>query len=162
MLPGEDAPEIVVFEALKERAWQGVAERTGRSYADIVDACGAAMARHNHHDWVRNAATDLVLGGDILWQAMCAEWATQSLSAEDAATITQPVEDVVQGLGPARQPSPPMRTPAEQSADGLGSPVTCEQPTTPFSAVNVSPRADDATKPTHPGTQQLFDPSERS
>jgi hypothetical protein len=34
-----------------------------------------AVLLKEHHDWVQHAATTLVLGGEILWQAMCADWA---------------------------------------------------------------------------------------
>jgi putative AbiEii toxin of type IV toxin-antitoxin system len=108
LLPGDDAPERVVFEALQQRGWAGINQRTGRNYADVADACNTAMARPNHHDWVRDAATPLVLSGDNLWQAMCAEWAGGALSPDDAHTITQPVEDVLSGVGadPQQKPAP--------------------------------------------------------
>ena len=76
LLPGGDAPERVVFEALAEHGWEGVAARVGRSHAMLVDFCARAMTFDNHHDWVRLAADDLLLGGLQLWQAMCSIWAT--------------------------------------------------------------------------------------
>lgn len=96
-LPGADAPERVVFEALKQQQWGRLADRTGRPYSDIVDLCEQAMALSDHHDWVRAAATPLVLGGDTLWQAMCAEWANICLTADEAAVIWQPIEDAIGG-----------------------------------------------------------------
>jgi hypothetical protein len=33
------------------------------------------MLLGDHHDWVRTSANSLMCGGDVLWQAMCAEWA---------------------------------------------------------------------------------------
>jgi len=95
LLPGEDAPERVVFDALQGERWANLHHRTGRSYADVADACSKAMLLGNHHDWVQHTATSLVLGGDMLWQAMCAEWATGCLSGDDASAITQPVEDAL-------------------------------------------------------------------
>jgi hypothetical protein len=97
-LPGDDAPERVVFEALKSRAWLKVADRTGRAYAQVVDACVQAMALTDHHDWVDSAATKLVLGGDTLWQALCSEWARECLSPDEAVRIVQPIEDALLGV----------------------------------------------------------------
>lgn len=97
LLPGGDAPEIVVFDALKTKNWGELANRVGRSYADIVDACNAAMTLANHHDWIRSAATKLTLGGNILWQAMCAEWADGCLSETDAKAITGFIEEAITG-----------------------------------------------------------------
>jgi predicted ATPase len=115
-LPGDDAPEVVVFEALHARQWAGISERTGRIFADAADALTVAMSLVNHHDWVRDAATKIVLSGDTLWQAMCAEWATNCLSADEAREITQPVEDVLHGVdGAPRHPPAPRRTPNEEA-----------------------------------------------
>jgi predicted ATPase len=97
-LPGEDAPERVVFEALKQRNWLNVGQRVGRNRAELSDACSAAMLLQNHHDWINHAAATLVLGGDILWQAFCAEWATNCLTQESSKKITQTVEDALIGI----------------------------------------------------------------
>ena len=79
LLPGGDAPERVVFEGLHAINWGNLSARTGRAYNDIADACTRALASNSHHEWVSLAAGRLLLGGDILWQAMCAEWATAGL-----------------------------------------------------------------------------------
>jgi predicted ATPase len=98
VLPGQDAPERVVFEALASKRWQGVDIRTGRAYSKVVDACDAAMVLANHHDWVLQAATPLVLGGDMFWQALCAEWATNCLGRDEAVDITRMIRDRVEGI----------------------------------------------------------------
>lgn len=78
-LPGEDAPERVVFTGLAQRNWGGVSDRIGRNVADTIDACANAMMLPDHHDWVNTAANKLVLGGDVLWQALSAQWAHDCL-----------------------------------------------------------------------------------
>jgi predicted ATPase len=98
ILPGEDAPERVVFEALRDRDWLELHQRTGRTFADVADACNRAMTLPDHHSWITEAANRLFLGSDILWQSMCAEWATKCLSPESAASVIQPVEDALLGL----------------------------------------------------------------
>lgn len=125
-LPGDDAPERVVFEALKSKSWLSLAARTGRLYSVIVDECSRAMLATNHHEWVNQAASKLVLGGDILWQAMCAEWVKECLPAEDAAKITLPIEDALIGLAwkaapePAAVPAaPPPAAPSSSSSATL-------------------------------------------
>jgi predicted ATPase len=135
LLPGEDAPERVVFEALHALNWAGVNARTGRGFADVADACSRAMANTDHHDWVTQAANQLILSGDTLWQAMCAEWADKCLYVADAVRTIQPIEDILVG-GLARagstatvtstsgepamthepSPSPPPRAPAPAPA----------------------------------------------
>jgi predicted ATPase len=110
LLPGADAPECVVFDGLKKISWGKVADRTGRAHADVADACMQAMSLTDHHDWITAAATKLVLSGDYLWHAMCAEWATKCLNSTAAKAVTQPIEDLFL-LTPKSISSPTVRMP---------------------------------------------------
>jgi predicted ATPase len=95
LLPGGDAPERVVFDAMKAAAWPTVAQRVGRSHSNVVDACERAMTTENHHEWVRLAADELVLGGSHLWQALCAGWATQLLNPAEGKAIVTTIEQAI-------------------------------------------------------------------
>ncbi len=100
-LPGDDAPEIVVFEALKTLSpqnWANAAYRTARDYSQFADACSRAMTLGNHHDWVSDAASKLVLRGDVVWQVLCAEWAKECLDKQEADKIVRAVEAVLAGF----------------------------------------------------------------
>ena len=92
LLPGSDAPERVVFEALKEIQWKGLDERVGRPIAQVIDACSSAMATADHHDWIGYAANRLTLGSNHLWQAMCAVWANDCASAEELQAVSDAVK----------------------------------------------------------------------
>jgi predicted ATPase len=122
LLPGDDAPERVVFSALQEKGWPHLEERTGRPYADVADACNKAMLLGNHHDWVRTAASELVLPGDFLWQAMCAEWARSCLGQDEVERIGQAVDDAittragVAAVVPATTPAPPLAEEQDEAA----------------------------------------------
>jgi hypothetical protein len=116
VLPGLDAPERVIFNALKVAGWDGVARRIGRPVADVADACNRAMTDPDHHVWVNTAASVLVLGGDNLWQAMCAEWTTVHLPKGEAISVAQAVEDALIGVVPGG-PSP---VPISTSRPGFG------------------------------------------
>ena len=50
------------------------------------------MTIGDHHEWVRSAATSLFCGGDILWQAMCAEWA-KGIKKDDVREIIGAIEN---------------------------------------------------------------------
>jgi predicted ATPase len=102
VLPGDDAPEPVVFAGLKARDWVGISERTGRPYADVADACNRAMFEPNLHDWVSKVANALVLSGDTVWQAMCAEWSNRCLSPTDAKAVTNAISDVLLNAADSR------------------------------------------------------------
>ena len=91
-------PERIVFIDLKNQNWLKAAQRTGRPFSEFADACERARHLSEHHDWVRFAATSLVLGGDTLWQAMCAEWAQGCLDKDEAERVVQIVQDAVDGV----------------------------------------------------------------
>jgi hypothetical protein len=94
-LPGQDPPEITVFEALKGRNWANLTDRIKRGFADVADACTQAMSLPDCHEWITYSANKLVISGDALWHAMCSEWATQCLTAEEARVVVQPIEDAL-------------------------------------------------------------------
>jgi hypothetical protein len=94
-LPGQDPPERTVFEALRARNWLNLKDRIRRGFADVADACTQAMSLPDCHEWVTYSANKLVISGDALWHAMCSEWASQCLTAEDARAIVQPIEDAL-------------------------------------------------------------------
>ena len=88
-LPGEDAPERVVFEALKEKNWGALHERTGRPFSYMADSCSRAMLSSNHREWVQQAAERLLLGSHLLWSLMCIEWVSSCMTQDDAAPIVE-------------------------------------------------------------------------
>jgi predicted ATPase len=94
-LPGGDAPERVIFEELNEQDWGGVPRRVGRPVSDVIDCCSSAMTLSSHHEWVKSAADRLALGGDVLWQAICAEWAEACLNPDEAQGIVDSISEVM-------------------------------------------------------------------
>lgn len=119
LLPGTDAPEVVVFSDLKQIGWGKLRERVGRPYAEVADACIQVMSMTDHHEWVNAAASKLTLPGETLWQAMCAEWASTCLSAESAKPIVQNVADLLLAK-PIAYSSPTVRLPLfERSPDAF-------------------------------------------
>ncbi|MDA8232755.1 MAG: AAA family ATPase [Magnetospirillum sp.] len=94
LLPGGDAPEQVVFKSLKSKRWGNLWTRIQRDLSLVDDACTRAMTLSDHHDWVGFAASQLMCGGDTLWQAMCAEWA-KGVPESEVAPIVQAVADIL-------------------------------------------------------------------
>lgn len=108
-LPGDDAPERVVFEALKERNWGSLHERTGRSFSYMADSCSRAMLSGNHHEWVQQAAERLLLSGHLLWSLMCIEWVSCCLTKEQAGPIVEALTEVLSlPYSPEPFPNEPM------------------------------------------------------
>jgi predicted ATPase len=95
VLPGEDAPEQVVFEGLKALNWPDVAGRLGRPISTVIDALNKAMTLGNHHDWTKNAADVLFVGTSHLWQTMCAAWIANCTGKEQRELIVGPIRSAL-------------------------------------------------------------------
>lgn len=95
VLPGEDAPERVVYEGLQGQNWPSVAERIARGPAETINALNNAMTLANHHDWVSFSGDRLTLGSDILWQALASSWAFNCATQDQLQSISQTVRDAL-------------------------------------------------------------------
>ncbi len=95
VLPGDDAPEQVVFEGLKNLNWPDIAERLGRSVSTVIDSLNKAMTLANHHDWTKNAADALFVGTSHLWQTMCAAWVAHCTKDEQRELIVGPIRSAL-------------------------------------------------------------------
>ncbi|MGX5723095.1 ATP-dependent nuclease [Shinella zoogloeoides] len=95
VLPGNDAPERVVFQKLKQDGWRNLWTRVGRDISDVADACSKAMLIQDHHEWLRSAANTLRLGSDVLWHAMCCEW-VEGTQRKDRKSIVDEIETLLQ------------------------------------------------------------------
>ena len=94
LLPGNDAPERVIFEKLHQERWRNLWTRIGRDIASVSDHCNRAMTLADHHEWVASAANQLMCGGDVLWQAMCCEW-VEATPADEVQYIVDSVGDAL-------------------------------------------------------------------
>jgi predicted ATPase len=94
LLPGGDAPERVVFRALKAVNWRNVWSRIARDIDGVSDACSNAMTLADHHEWTRVASKELMCRPDTLWHAMCVEWA-MGLQENEAKKIVNPILDAL-------------------------------------------------------------------
>lgn len=93
ILPGDEAPEVVIFEDLAKIEWGDIWIRLLRDASVISDACNSSVILSDHHDWVPEAARRLMVGDNILWHAMCAEWVKRCLREEDYLRVKNYVED---------------------------------------------------------------------
>lgn len=98
LLPGDDAPERLVFEGLREKQWIDVAERINRPHSELVDEAERAMTLADHHEWVRSVADKLIIGGNILFRALVISWVKHCVPKEVAMPLIERVENVLSGI----------------------------------------------------------------
>jgi len=96
LLPGGDAPERVVFEALKKKQWSLLDATISRDFATIADACIRSMTSTDHHEWLISASSKIHIGSDTMWQAMCAQWAGNCLTQTEAELIVNPIKEALE------------------------------------------------------------------
>lgn len=92
-LPGDDAPEICIFEALTGIGYIGVAQRIARSHSDLINYCQTAMTLPDHHDWIKSVADNIVCGGNELWRAMCRCWVENIYKPNSSDYIITAIRD---------------------------------------------------------------------
>ncbi len=95
LLPGDDAPERVVFEALEEKNWPDVPFMVNRGSSETIDELTKAMTISDHHSWVSTAADRLILGSDQLWHALCSSYAKHCATDEQRKQIFEPIQDAL-------------------------------------------------------------------
>jgi hypothetical protein len=93
VLPGGDPPEVVVFDALAKLNWGDLWTRLVRDTAFVSEACEASLTLTDHHDWIAEAAKRLMVGPNVLWHAMCAEWVKRCMQSDEYIPVRQYIED---------------------------------------------------------------------
>lgn len=95
VLPGDEAPERVVFADLRGIGWMGIAQRLNRSHAELADAADRAMAGQDHHDWLREVGDAIFAGGHEVWKAMVVTWLDDRARDQQKQAIVDPVEEAL-------------------------------------------------------------------
>lgn len=95
VLPGGDAPERVVFDAMRLKNWAGVASKVSRPPSETIDALNNAMLNPDEHRWPADAADRLDVGADQLWDALCMCWALDADNASEVAAIVSPIREIL-------------------------------------------------------------------
>jgi predicted ATPase len=104
LLPGDDAPEIVVFNSLKQHGWPSIPDRIGRPPSEVIDSLESSMTNSDHHEWISSAADRLVVGGNELWRALCNCWVTKCADKHELEDIAERIQSVVDGIPLTEKP----------------------------------------------------------
>ena len=83
-LPGELAPEKMVFEDLKAIGWNKLDERFGVGAGLLFKYLDDAMLNPDHHEWTIYVGDKVKKGKDTVWSIMIEEWCKQCLVPEIA------------------------------------------------------------------------------
>jgi predicted ATPase len=96
LLPGNQPPERQVFQDILDHAIVHLANRLEISEAATTDALEHAIAQVDHHGWIQDAANTLNQTPQYLWITMSRVWARECCTANQIASIVQPVQAALQ------------------------------------------------------------------
>ncbi|XOZ33157.1 ATP-dependent nuclease [Halomonadaceae bacterium KBTZ08] len=93
LLPGKDAPELVIFYYLESDNWKEVASRLDCSYSRLYDAAQRELATPHYKQYINNVADEVMVSGDMLWEIMCSVFAKKHISWQDVKDWVEPIID---------------------------------------------------------------------
>lgn len=97
-LPGDIAPERMVFEQLKEKNWNRLDERFGVGAGYLFKYLDDAMLIQDHHEWTADVGNKIKQSKDVVWKVMVDEWCKQCLADEDANQFIQALHSEIERL----------------------------------------------------------------
>lgn len=96
-LPGNDAPERVVFLELKEHNWALLHERFGIGAGNLHTYLDDALLNPNFHQWPSLVGDRILKSATSVWETMATEWCRVCLADADRDAIV----DAIQAALPA-------------------------------------------------------------
>ncbi|NTZ87115.1 DUF2813 domain-containing protein [Burkholderia metallica] len=93
-LPGDLAPERIVFTQLRERNWPNLPERFGIGAGTLLTALEDAMLAPDHHDWTRLVGDRVHKSSASVWEILANEWSRTCLDAADCQRIADAITTI--------------------------------------------------------------------
>lgn len=96
VLPGNDAPERIIYDELNNIGFPKVGSIIGRSHSDLVNHCQSAMTLPDHHDWNKSVADNVICGSNELWRALCRIWVEEVYKPDNSNFLIIALRDKLQ------------------------------------------------------------------
>lgn len=90
-LPGDKAPERMIFEELKARNWNKLDERFGVGAGLLFQHLDNAILLTDHHEWTTYVGDRIKQSKDAVWRIMVEEWCKQCLDETVANEFIQKI-----------------------------------------------------------------------
>jgi predicted ATPase len=95
LLPGGDAPERVVFQGLRAKAWARLHERFGIGAGDLHTYLDDAILDPNFHRWPTLVGDRIVKSTVSVWEILVTEWCKECLAEPDRDQFVASVEGLL-------------------------------------------------------------------
>ncbi len=95
-LPGELAPERVVFGDLKARNWANLPQRFGIGAGGLLTVLDDAVLEPDHHRWAERVGDQVVRSSTSVWEILCNEWCKCSLDPAVRRCISEQISNLIE------------------------------------------------------------------
>ena len=90
-LPGNVAPERVVFHDLKAKNWTDLSDRFGIGAGSLFTILDDAILEPDHHKWPIRVGDKVKKSAASVWEVLCTEWSKSCLTAEDRDALASAI-----------------------------------------------------------------------
>ncbi len=94
-LPGDKAPEKMVFEDLKTLNWNKLDERFGIGAGSLFQYLDEAIVLPDHHQWASYVGDKVKKAKNAVWSIMVEEWCKQCLNEQVANAFIETVNNAL-------------------------------------------------------------------
>lgn len=94
-LPGNLAPERVVFSELKNLGWPDLPARFGVGAGTLLTVLEDVMLEPDHHKWNKIVGDRIVKSSTSVWEILCNQWCKSSLTEEIRQDIYESIKDII-------------------------------------------------------------------
>ena len=94
-LPGEEAPEVVVFRELQNKNWHHLPDRFGIGAGRLFDYLEDAMRNPDHHQWNSKVGDRVLKSSTSVWELLANQWCKSCLNQASRKAITDRIEELL-------------------------------------------------------------------
>jgi len=94
-LPGKEAPEIVVYNELKEANWPNLSERFGIGAGRLFTYLEEAMLEPDHHKWNEKVGDKILRSATSVWEILANQWCKACLKESDRSLIVNTLNELL-------------------------------------------------------------------
>lgn len=94
-LPGDLAPERLVYRDLKAKNWPNLAQRFGIGAGTLITALEDAMLEPDHHRWNAKVGDQVLKSSISVWEMLAAEWCRSCLVPDERKKLAEAIASTV-------------------------------------------------------------------
>jgi hypothetical protein len=94
-LPGERAPERVVFEGLRNAEWPNLSERFGVEAVRLLTYLEDAMLDPEPHNWTEKVGNRVIKSKTTVWEILTNQWCKSCLKTEDRDYLISRIKEKI-------------------------------------------------------------------